>query len=74
MNTPQGSAVERYLDWIVREYGPDERVGNLNCVNGWDGPFAQGEYASLIGRAGELLERVRRGEQIYIPGIGSSLS
>jgi hypothetical protein len=45
-----------------------EKVGNLNCVNGWDGPFREGEYSLYYGRAAELLKRFER-EPFIIAGV-----
>lgn len=68
------SAVQKYLERVIQLYGRGVPVGNLNCVNGWGGPFRPGEHASVFGLAGDLLDACKRGENVYLPGIGEHLS
>ena len=60
----QGTITEKYLLWVVANYGKGQEIMSTNCAGF---PVCRGDYAIKYGKAGELLQRVRGGDILRWP-------
>jgi len=55
--------VIKYLKWVIEEYGPEKHILQTNCTGKPERPE---DYCVDHGTAKELLDRIQKGEKVYL--------